>query len=93
MVGWRRQPEVLVCGGCGDPTTRCAGDQPPAPEEGLRNFLDRRYLFTDGYRQRGNANRPTGEGLDECLQDRAVEPVEPGRIDVEQGQRGVRKIT
>lgn len=67
--GWRRVP-----GG--------AGQQTFAYEEGLGDLFHGLALLPHRDRERGEADRPAAEQLEQGLQDTAVEPVETAAVDL-----------
>ena len=70
-----------------DPPTRRALDEPELEQVRLVDVLDRLGLLAQRDRERREPDRAASEALDDRAQERAVEPLEPGLVDLEQLER------
>lgn len=80
------------CGRSGDPSARGAREQALADEEGFGDLLDGLALLPHRDGERGQADRPAAEQLEQGLQDSAVQPVEAARVDLVDLERGGRDV-
>ena len=76
----------------GHAAARRAHEEPLLEQVGLVDVLDRVGLLADRHRERRQAHRAAAELLADGAQDLAVEPVEPGRVDLEQVERLARHV-
>src|SRR5262245_28486071 len=83
-VSGSRAAEVVPGGWGGDSASGRTGQQPGPHEERLGNLLDRLGFFSNRHSQRGEANRPAREAVEQRLKHGSVEPVEPALVDLVQ---------
>src|SRR4051812_12198650 len=81
------EPQVGEGGGGGHPSARRALEEAALEQVRLVHVLDRVGLLGDGDRERREPDRAALELLADRAQDVAVEPVEPGVVDLEQVER------
>ena len=74
---WVLDSQVIVGELSRNAPTWCAPHESNAHEIGLHDALDRLAFFADSHRQRVESDWSAAEALEECLQHRAVKPVEP----------------
>lgn len=64
----------------GDASAGCTGQQPLAYEEGFGHLLDGLPLLPHGHGERGEADGPAAEELEEGFEDTTVEAVEAAAV-------------
>ena len=79
-----REAEVFPGLGRGRPAARGAHHEALTDEVGLGHCLDGVGLLPHGHRQGREPDRTSGKSPTQGFQDRAVEPVEAGLVDVEE---------
>lgn len=77
----RRQPEVFVGIWGGDAALGGAFDEAELNEEGLVDFFEGLFFFSDGYGERGEADGASSEFMDDGIEDGFVHVVEAEFVD------------